>query len=192
MLPLPISTVGAWFVSRSLADSCPITNAELQRLCYTAHGIARAAYARHLFSDPIEAWDVGPVVPTLWREYEDCAGSAIAEPRCAPPTEPLSLPAPQVLNEAWDRHRNNPDWSAAADPHREAPWCEARARGDRAVIDDIEIREDFYQRFCEEDGEPTEFTTQEVLDYVASIPGVEERVRQGRADADAGHLEPWE
>ena len=192
---IPISTLAAWFVVRSVDDGCPLSNAELQRLCYTAHGIARAAYARRLITEPIEAWDAGPVVPALWREYEHWGDEPITRPSCELAAGPLQPPIQQCVEEAYQRHRDLADWSANRDPHEEPPWCDARTRGNRAELDDSKICDYFDERFHEEDeadGQSNDYTTEEFVAYLKSDPGVQERLRIGRAQLDAGLGVRWD
>jgi len=43
-----------------------ISNLKLQKLVYYAQGLFMAVYKKKLFSDKIEAWAYGPVVPDLY------------------------------------------------------------------------------------------------------------------------------
>jgi len=44
----------------------PVTHMKLQKLVYFCQGYALALYGEPLFPDPIEAWEHGPVCPTLY------------------------------------------------------------------------------------------------------------------------------
>jgi uncharacterized phage-associated protein len=48
-----------------------VTNLKLQKLLYFAYGIYKALYDSSLFSDNIQAWRLGPVIPSLYREFKD-------------------------------------------------------------------------------------------------------------------------
>ena len=47
-----------------------ISNLKLQKLVYYAQGLYMAVYGKPLFSDRIEAWTYGPVVPELYHHYK--------------------------------------------------------------------------------------------------------------------------
>jgi len=48
-----------------------ISNLKLQKLVYYAQGLYMAVYGKPLFSDKIEAWTYGPVVPELYHYYKE-------------------------------------------------------------------------------------------------------------------------
>ena len=47
-----------------------MTNLRLQKLLYFAQGWYLARYGKPLFSDEIEAWTYGPVVPEVYQTYK--------------------------------------------------------------------------------------------------------------------------
>ena len=47
-----------------------ITNLKLQKMLYFAQVYFLATMNRPLFSDRIEAWEYGPVVPCIYRQYK--------------------------------------------------------------------------------------------------------------------------
>ena len=47
-----------------------ITNLKLQKMLYFVQAYCLAKLNRPLFSDNIEAWEYGPVVPTIYRKYK--------------------------------------------------------------------------------------------------------------------------
>jgi len=47
-----------------------ISNLKLQKLVYYAQGLYMAVNGKPLFSDKIEAWTYGPVVPELYQHYK--------------------------------------------------------------------------------------------------------------------------
>lgn len=54
-----------------------ITNLKLNKLLYYAQGSYLARTGRSLFTDEIEAWPLGPVVPTVYQKYKVCGSSPI-------------------------------------------------------------------------------------------------------------------
>lgn len=62
-------------VNRSEEDQ--ITNLRLNKLLYFAQGCCLSRTGGKLFGDEIEAWDYGPVVPSVYRKYKVCGKSPI-------------------------------------------------------------------------------------------------------------------
>jgi uncharacterized phage-associated protein len=56
--------------SGTSGETVKITPLKLQKLLYFAQGIYLKTNDDPLFEDPIEAWDLGPVVPTLYRFFK--------------------------------------------------------------------------------------------------------------------------
>jgi uncharacterized phage-associated protein len=48
-----------------------VTNLKLQKLLYFAYGIYKVLYDDSLFDDKIQAWTLGPVVPSVYHEFKD-------------------------------------------------------------------------------------------------------------------------
>lgn len=59
-------------------DADGISNLKLQKLLYYAQGIHLALYDEPLFEDDILAWEHGPVVPSVYRQYKDNGSSVIS------------------------------------------------------------------------------------------------------------------
>ncbi|MCH7713770.1 MAG: DUF4065 domain-containing protein [Chloroflexi bacterium] len=57
-----------------------ISNLKVQKLCYYAQGIALALLGKPLFLDDIVHWEHGPVVPTVYHNYQSHRGAAIPAP----------------------------------------------------------------------------------------------------------------
>ncbi len=57
-----------------------LSNLKLQKLLYYAQGLHLAMYQKALFEEEILAWQYGPVVPEVYREYKDHQG-AIPPPK---------------------------------------------------------------------------------------------------------------
>lgn len=66
-----------------LANNLPetdITNLKLNKLCYYAQGWSLVKLGKPLFSDEIQAWDYGPVIPDVYHTFKVCGKNPIAEP----------------------------------------------------------------------------------------------------------------
>lgn len=65
-------TIAKWFINELHPE--PL---KLQKLLYLAQGFSYAFYDCELFSDDIEAWVHGPVVPSIYHKYKDFKYSPI-------------------------------------------------------------------------------------------------------------------
>lgn len=71
-----VAEVFIQFANQSEDDQ--MTNLKLNKLLYYAQGAFLARTGRPLFSNQIEAWDYGPVVPEVYHRYKVCGKNPIA------------------------------------------------------------------------------------------------------------------
>lgn len=57
-----------------------ITNLKLQKLLYYAQGFHLALFGKPLFAEKIEAWQSGPVVPEIYRIYQEYGTNPLPQP----------------------------------------------------------------------------------------------------------------
>ena len=75
------SNVAEYFLSLTEPEAGDImSNLKLQKLVYYAQGYHLALFNKEFFSDEIEAWEHGPVVPQLYHCYKQYGSGAIAIP----------------------------------------------------------------------------------------------------------------
>jgi len=65
------STIAGYFIGRSNKEEQPLSVLQLIKLVYISHGWNLALYDIPLISDKIEAWKYGPVMPSLYRFFEE-------------------------------------------------------------------------------------------------------------------------
>lgn len=58
-----------------------ITNLKLNKLLYFAQGVYLARTGKKLFDDQIEAWTLGPVIPSIYHKYKVCGRAPIPNVR---------------------------------------------------------------------------------------------------------------
>ena len=107
-----------------LEKSGPMTAMKLQKLVYYCQAWSLVWDATPLFSDRIEAWANGPVVPQLYRQhrgkFEVGKGDIQGDVDCIVGKELATVQA--VLNYYGNR---DPFWLSQL-THAEAPWRDAR------------------------------------------------------------------
>jgi uncharacterized phage-associated protein len=127
----------AWyFVQKGNGDSS-ITQLKLQKLCYYAQGFYLANYGISLFSEAIEAWDYGPVIPEL-REIHSHRGADKISPKEAAFGNPISdMSIIDILDKVWIQFGYHRAGKLVDMTHAESPWIEAYAVGRNTKISEI-------------------------------------------------------
>ncbi|WP_336288343.1 Panacea domain-containing protein [Bartonella sp. CB60] len=65
-----VQQVANFFLDKGREDNIPITQMKLIKIVYFAYGWVLAITGKRLFSDTIEAWQHGPVIPALYHEFK--------------------------------------------------------------------------------------------------------------------------
>ena len=82
--------VANYILDLATVDGVAISPMKLQKLIYYAHGWHLAVAGEPLISDEIEAWNYGPVVPSIYHDFRRFGN------------EPITSPAQDF---SWDRGR---------------------------------------------------------------------------------------
>ena len=67
------------FLALSLQSRIPVSPLKLIKLVYMAYAWWLAVRRERLFDEPIEAWDYGPVIPSLYHEFKRYGRTPITE-----------------------------------------------------------------------------------------------------------------
>lgn len=100
-----------------------ISNLKLQKLLYYAQGFHLALHDAPLFPEEVLAWEHGPVVEQVWREYRDHGANAIPRPDMVP-IEELTNEQKELINEVYAVYGQFSAWKLRNMTHLEAPWTE--------------------------------------------------------------------
>lgn len=96
---------------------------KLQKLLYFAQGHHLATFGRPLFSDTIYAWNMGPVVPSVWKE--DKEGDPWADETVS---AKLGEAALNTVGYVLSRYGNLSGKDLEDLSHSQDPWRDANAR----------------------------------------------------------------
>lgn len=77
--PMSSSDIAKYFLMRASLDGDLITPLKMQKLVYLAYAKTLAKNNKKLFEEKIEAWPMGPVVPSLYNELKRYGSSPIPE-----------------------------------------------------------------------------------------------------------------
>jgi len=79
-MPYPAVSVANEFLRIAEEKKQGLSPMKLQKLVYFAHGWYLALTGKPLVTERIEAWQYGPVIPTLYREFKGYGNSDITSP----------------------------------------------------------------------------------------------------------------
>jgi uncharacterized phage-associated protein len=112
--------VARLFLSITDPEDNDVSNLKLQKLCYYAQGLCTAMRGAPLFRDRIEAWDHGPVVPGLYRQYKHYGSQPI--PAVTDFNQADLDPADrQALSDIYEYYAQFSAWRLRNMTHEEGP-----------------------------------------------------------------------
>lgn len=135
--------IASFFIQKGLDEDNPVTQMKLQKLIYFANGflLATSSGERRLVEETFEAWDFGPVLPSIYHEYKLFGSNPIVKNNVVLKIlgRPLNLELSKnvkeedvkILEDVWNSlkvftalelstvtHRENGAWSKVYKPER--------------------------------------------------------------------------
>jgi uncharacterized phage-associated protein len=96
-----------------------ITNLKLQKMLYFADAVYLAFFGKALFKDEIQAWDLGPVVPTVYKIFSKFGDQPIHAESVADCLDP---DLHEFLREVWNTFGKYSATELVNISHMHAPW----------------------------------------------------------------------
>ena len=106
-----------------------ISNLKMQKLVYYAQGVHLAMFDKELFEEDIEAWEHGPVVPSLYHEFKSFGKNAIEPNFDEFNIEIFSSEQKDMLKEVYNTFGQFSAWVLRNMTHDERPWLETTNGG---------------------------------------------------------------
>jgi uncharacterized phage-associated protein len=176
--------VSARDVAAALRERHPgLGKKKLHKLLYFAQGHHLAVFGRPLFSDTIAAWDMGPVVPSLWKQEKD--GDPWPGEAMPPKLGEAEL---NTVGYVLSRYGRLSGQDLEDLSHSQAPWRDANARrlpGGSVRIEPDAIRDFFAAAEDADDEDGIRLDSDEVRAWMA---GAEERRNIKRQPDDPATL----
>lgn len=132
-------TIADWFLRRASEEGEAVTQMKLQKLVYIAHGWHLAILGKPLIDESVQAWQWGPVVPSLYGDFKQYGSTPIVLPTRI---DPVKLPkeTEEILNKVWGVYKRFTAMELSSLTHREGtPWSKAFRPYAKLEIDDKEI-----------------------------------------------------
>lgn len=127
-----------------------LTNMQLQKLVFFAHGIHLGAFdGEPLIDEEARAWDFGPVIPVLYERLRKYGRGDVTDDVISPDQRELLDPdgtEMEAIRTAWETYRDKDAWKLSKISHLEgSPWDQVWRLRRYAVIPNDVIR-NYYQR----------------------------------------------
>lgn len=114
------------FIELAKKEGKQLTNMQLQKLVYVAHGWCLALLRKPLFYNDVKAWEWGPVIPKLYNRLKKYGSGFVTDSIATndspidPRTEDMSL-----IQSVWDAYKEFDGPQLSAMTHAEGtPWDE--------------------------------------------------------------------
>lgn len=122
--PLSASLIAKWFVARTSDDAeRDLSNLKLQKLLFLAQSRYIHEHGFPLIKEDFEAWDHGPAVGVVYREYSIFRGSPVlVELADDGPWTRLPASAVAVLDQTWDEFGGYSAVKLRDITHKLGPW----------------------------------------------------------------------
>lgn len=127
-------------------DGEGLSNMKLQKLIYYAQGFHLALFSKPLFSDNIEAWRHGAVVPNLYQRYKNY-GKTLLPLADDEAFDKLTTDEFNLLEEIYQVFGQFSAWKLRNMTHEETPWL--NHEGDASIIPQLELETYFKTRINE-------------------------------------------
>lgn len=154
------SHIANFFLDKAEEEEIGISPMKLLKLVYIGYGWMIAALDEPPFDEAIEAWEHGPVVPSLYHEFKhyrkdsitcrsglfDLEDSEYTEPRIPDKDEGANI----VLSKVWDAYKYFDAWALRNKTHEEdTPWSETYVPGKNIPIPPERIKTHFNRKIRE-------------------------------------------
>lgn len=122
-----VFSVAKEFVRLSLSgdETDPLTNLRLQKLLYYAQAWSLVVRESELFSDDLEAWRHGPVVPAVYRALPDDQGANHIHPEAFASFPDLQDEEAEFVRRVWEAYNPYSALQLFKMTHEETPWRKA-------------------------------------------------------------------
>lgn len=127
-------------------DDC-ISNLKLQKLCYYAQGFYLALKGERLFNEDLQAWQHGPVVPSLYDKYKNEGKSCLKMDNNFD-FKKIPEEIRELLDEVYQNYGQFSAWRLRDMTHQESPWQTSYNKTKNDIISDDKLIKFFKTRLA--------------------------------------------
>lgn len=123
LMPIHAKAVADFFLRLAVAEGKDLSPMQVQKLVYFAHGWYLAIVGKPLIAESVEAWDYGPVIRSLYREFSKYGAAPIPAPDENCDEEPMGSVQEEVIRIVWDKYKGFDALQLSALTHQlDSPW----------------------------------------------------------------------
>ena len=160
-MPHDARAIANWFLEKAKDQGDKLTNMKLQKLVYIAHGWNLALFEAPLVEDTIEAWQYGPVIPSLYHEFKLWGSGEIKELAenmfvradkiyCVPYNAELNGEEHSLLDEIWKAYGKFSANQLSRLTHKDgSPWHQVWEEGCRNRPIPNNVIKAYYKKLAE-------------------------------------------
>lgn len=132
--------------SETQANNKSLCHLKLQKLLYYAQGLSLSLYDTPCFNENIEAWEHGPVVPSIYSEYKDYNNNPLPTPSAS--TTFFDDQYVRLLHTVGAQYGMLHPWTLVEMTHQEDPWKKSYGgKYSNNVIDQGLLKDSFKDRY---------------------------------------------
>ncbi len=168
-MPYPAKAIANEFLELAARDGKKLTPMQLQKLVYFAHGWYLAITGEPLINEHVEAWQWGPVIPSLYNEFKRFGNQPITDLsrvvkvsggkvgyvplRLEDPDNPQKAEfARQLINRVWQIYGKFTASQLSEMTHApDSPWSQTPNKEIRGTDIPEELIKTYFQRLARED-----------------------------------------
>lgn len=120
-----------------------ISNLKLQKILYFVQAAFLVSEGKPCFEEAIEAWDFGPVVPSVYHEFKIFGSADIPSAVCVGAERAVLRSDRPVIDEMIDDCGTYSASALVEITHNQAPWKNAYQKGRNNIISNAAIRSYF-------------------------------------------------
>ena len=113
------------FLGFAEAASCSVSNMQLQKLVFLAHGYHLAFFERPLVKEHIRAWQWGPVIPQLYKKLQKFGPGDVLEKLSVPDHVEENTEPYELIKSVWNVYKDYSASQLSNLTHQpETPWTQ--------------------------------------------------------------------
>lgn len=133
--------IAKYIINKSIEYNRPVSNLQLQKILYYVQGeYIKATGGDVLFNDKIEAWTYGPVVPSVYYEFNGFSSSDI---NLLYDVKDIKSRIREIIDPVIEAKSSLSAWKLVENTHNEMPWKTSYEEGRNNTIG-INKMKDFF------------------------------------------------
>ncbi len=153
--------VANFFLKKAEKEDVPISMLKLVKLCYVAHGFYLGLTGKPLIREEVQAWQYGPVIPSLYHEFKSFGRRSIDRFASVFVFSKLEVVYPKIskdnkedraiLSKVWDSYKDCSGEILINKTHAKGtPWYKVYKDGVKGIVIPDESIEAHYKGIISE------------------------------------------